>query len=108
MLTDDPPDVNALAKADTQPRTFLFVPYELAVGFVIGCAALDVQFHSWKLGFIVVPFWAAAALLCKRDLNGVRVFLVRIRLALTLMDAHRWGGPSASPWPLGDRRDRNG
>jgi type IV secretory pathway VirB3-like protein len=82
----------------TRPNLFLMVPYGLAVMFGVAFFALDTEFHSWKLGFLVLPFWSGAAVLVRRDLNGVRVFLCRARLCLTLLDAWRWGGPSASPF----------
>lgn len=106
---DDPPEVDVLAKADTQPHTFLGVPFEIAI--VLGCGffVINIQFHAIFWGLVVAPFWALAFILCKYDLNGVRVFLVRFKLALILLDAHRWGSPSASPWPLagskGERHD---
>ena len=62
--------------------------------------AIDTQMHSMLKGFVVVPLWLIAAALVRRDVNGVRVFMVRARLVMMLLDSHRWGGLSASPWPL--------
>ena len=103
-MTDDPPDSNPLAIPDTRPNMFLLVPYGLAVLFGVAFFAIDTQLHSLVDGFVVVPFWIGAALLVRRDVNGLRVFMVRCRLTLTLLDAHRWGGQSVTPWPLKGKR----
>jgi type IV secretory pathway VirB3-like protein len=100
MIEDQPADRDVLAIPDTRPNMLLFIPYELAVGFAMLFFAIDTQLHSMVKGFIVVPFWLVAAALVRRDVNGVRVFMVRARLILMLLDVHRWGGLSASPWPL--------
>jgi type IV secretory pathway VirB3-like protein len=100
MIEDTEPDRDVLAIPDTRPNFLLFVPYELAVLFGMLFFAIDTQMHSMVKGFIVAPFWLLAAALVRRDVNGVRVFMVRLRLAMMLLDAHRWGGLSASPWPL--------
>lgn len=110
MLTDDRPETDLLAKSDTHSNLVLFVPYELFMLLLIGFFVIDIQMHSAVDGLAVLPFWAVAAALCKRDLNGVRVWLVRAKLAMTrpayFLDAHRWGGPSVSPWPRGKRGGR--
>ena len=85
----------------------LMIPYELAVLFGVIFFAVDTQMHSMVKGFIVVPFWVIAALLVRRDVNGVRVFMVRLRLGLMLLDVHRWGGLSASPWRLKAKGSRH-
>ena len=100
MIEDEPADHDVLAIPDTRPNMLLFIPYELAVGFGMLFFAVDTQLHSMVKGFIVAPLWLLAAALVRRDINGVRVFMVRARLTLMLLDAHRWGGLSASPWPL--------
>lgn len=100
MIEDEAPESNPLAIPDTRPNMFLFVPYELAVLFGVAFFALDTMLHSIKDGFLVLPLWIVAALLVRRDVNGVRVFIVRARLVLMLLDAWRWGGLSATPWPL--------
>jgi type IV secretory pathway VirB3-like protein len=84
----------------TRPNLFLMVPYGLAVAFGMAFFGIDTEFHSGKLGFLVLPFWSGAAVLVRRDLNGVRIFMVQVRLALTLLDTYRWGGPSAAPFPI--------
>jgi type IV secretion system protein VirB3 len=106
MIADQAADKDRLAVPDTRPQMFLFVPYELAILFGMAFFATDTFLHSMVDGFIVLPLWAIAALLVKRDVNGVRVFMVRFRLLMLLLDAHRWGGLSASPWPLNAREDR--
>lgn len=107
VLEDDPPDKDLLAKADTAPRMFLFVPIELAIIFFILFFAINTQFHSLVKGFLVVPFWIGAAILVGRDVNGVRCFMVRCRVATTMLDRYRWGGDSVTPWPTkGKRGDR--
>jgi type IV secretory pathway VirB3-like protein len=100
MIEDQPADQDSLAIPDTRPQMWLFVPYELAILFGVLFFAIDTQLHSMVKGFVVLPFWITAALLVRRDVNGVRVFMIRLRLILMLLDAHRWGGISASPWPL--------
>ena len=94
----------------TRPNMIGMIPYELAVTFGVIFFASNVFFHSLFIGFFVVPFWGAAATLVRHDLNGVRVFFVRLRLITVQADAHRWGAPSASPYPfrantLGRRMD---
>jgi type IV secretory pathway VirB3-like protein len=106
MIEEQPADKDRLAIPDTRPQMFLFVPYELAVLFGVLFFGIDTQLHSIFKGLIVLPLWIVAAVLVKRDVNGVRVFMVRLRLALLLLDAHRWGGLSASPWPLQAKDDR--
>lgn len=105
-IEDEAPDKDKLAVPDTRPNMFLFVPYELAMLFFIGFFAINNQTHSIKNGCIVLPFWMLAALLVRRDVNGVRVFFVRLRLCLLILDQHRWGGLSTSPWPLKAKVDR--
>ena len=83
----------------TRPNLFLMVPYGLAVAFGMAFFGIDTELHSWKLGFLVLPFWSGAAVLVRGDLREVRVIMFRVRLALTLLDAHRWGGPSEAPFP---------
>lgn len=100
MIEDALPDRDLLAIPDTRPQMFCFIPYELAILFGILFFAIDTQMHSMVKGFVVVPVWLLAAALVRRDINGVRVFMVRLRLGLMLLDSHRWGGLSASPWPL--------
>ena len=107
MIEDQPADRDVLAIPDTRPNMLLFVPYELAIGFGVLFLAIDTQMHSTVKGFIVVPFWLLAAALVRRDVNGVRVFMVRVRLAMMLLDTNRWGGLSASPWPLKAKRSRH-
>lgn len=99
MIADEPADTDPLAIPDTRPNMLLFVPYELAVAFGTAFFAINNQTHSLKNGCIVIPFWILAALLVRRDVNGVRVFVIRVRLAFMLLDAWRWGGLSTSPWP---------
>lgn len=106
MIEDQEPDRDVLAVPDTRPQMFLFIPYELAICFGILFFAIDTQMHSMVRGFIVVPFWLIAAALVQRDVNGVRVFMVRVRIALMLLDIHRWGGLSASPWPIKEKAPR--
>jgi type IV secretory pathway VirB3-like protein len=106
MIEDQPADRDKLAIPDTRPNFLLFIPYELAILLGMLFFAIDTQMHSMVKGFIVVPFWLLAAALVRRDVNGVRVFMVRARLALMLLDVHRWGGLSASPWPLKVKRSR--
>jgi type IV secretory pathway VirB3-like protein len=100
MIEDVAADRDLLAIPDTRPNMLLFIPYELAVLFGVVFFAVDTQMHSMVKGFVVLPFWLLAAVLVKRDVNGVRVFMVRLRLAMMLLDVHRWGGLSASPWPI--------
>ena len=107
MIDDDAPEKDPIATQDTRPNMFLWVPYELAMVFFIGFFAIDNKMHSIKDGFIVIPFWMLAAILVRRDVNGVRVFFVRSRLILLLLDQHRWGGLSTSPWPLNDETPRH-
>ena len=107
MIEDEPADRGVLAIPDTRPNMLLFIPYELAVTFGVILFAIDTQMHSMVKGFVVVPLWVIAAALVRRDVNGVRVFFVRARLAMMLLDTYQWGGLSASPWPLkakGSRR----
>jgi type IV secretory pathway VirB3-like protein len=106
MIEDQAADRDVLAIPDTRPNMLLFVPYELAILFGVLFFAIDTQMHSMWKGFVVVPFWLLAAALVRRDVNGVRVFMVRARLALMLLDIHRWGGLSASPWPLKTKGSR--
>ena len=107
MIEDQPADRDKLAIPDTRPNFLLFIPYELAVLFGMLFFAIDTQMHSMVRGFVVVPFWLLAAALVRRDVNGVRVFMVRARLTLMLLDVHRWGGLSASPWPLKAKGSRH-
>jgi type IV secretory pathway VirB3-like protein len=107
VIDDAPPDKDLLAIPDTRPNMLMFVPYELAVLFGVVFFAIDTQMHSMVKGFVVAPFWLLAAALVRRDVNGVRVFMVRARLALMLLDVHRWGGLSASPWPLKSKGSRH-
>lgn len=100
MIADEAPDKDRLAIPDTRPNMLLFVPYELAVLFGIIGVATDVQLHSLLDGAVVIPLWVLAAVLVRRDVNGVRVFFVRLRLVTLLRDASRWGGLTVSPWPL--------
>lgn len=97
---EDPLDTEVLHIPPTRPNMFLRVPYELAVLFMMLFFASDTMLHSWKAGFLVIPLWAAAAVLVRRDLNGVRVAMVRMRLLTVVLDAHRWGGLSADPYPI--------
>jgi len=90
----------------TRPNLFVFIPYELAVVFGTLFFALDTQFHSWKIGFSVLPLWSGAAILTKRDYNGVRVFLTRLRLMPTMFDSFRWGGATVAPFPAKPSRFR--
>ena len=103
-LKDDDPDRNNLVIPDTRPNMFFFIPYDLAILFGVLFFGVDTQFHTWKYGFCVVPFWIGAALLVRRDVNGVRVFMTRLRLAMTMLDTYRWGGQSATPWMLKGRK----
>jgi type IV secretory pathway VirB3-like protein len=107
MIDDQPADRDRLAIPDTRPNFLLFIPYELAVLFGMLFFAIDTQMHSMVKGFVVAPFWLLAAALVRRDVNGMRVFMVRARLGLMLLDVHRWGGLSASPWPRKARRSRH-
>jgi type IV secretory pathway VirB3-like protein len=106
MIEEQPADKDRLAIPDTRPQMWLAVPFELAIMFGMAFFAIDTQMHSIFKGLLVLPLWIVAALLVKRDINGVRVFMVRLRLAMLLLDAHRWGGLSASPWPLNSTEDR--
>lgn len=107
MIEDQPADRDVLAIPDTRPQMFCFIPYEMAVLFGMLFFAIDTQLHSMVKGFVVVPFWLLAAALVRRDVNGVRVFMIRLRIMLMLLDVHRWGGLSASPWPLKANGERN-
>lgn len=98
------PDKELLAKADTAPRMFLFVPSDLAIMFATAFFAINTLFHAITYGCVVFPFWMLAAVLTKRDVNGVRMFMVKWRLWLMLFDSYRWEGFSASPWPLNVKR----
>lgn len=84
----------------TRPNLFLLIPYELAVGFGIGFFLLDNTFHSWKAGFAILPLWGGAAMLVKRDFNGIRVMLTRLRVIATMLEAYRWSGQSLTPFPM--------
>jgi type IV secretory pathway VirB3-like protein len=103
MLRDDPPERDLLAKADTQPKMFLFVPVELAIMLFTGIMAVGTVYHRFfgLAGAIPgIPVWIAAAALCRRDLNGIRAFWVKSRLITLFLDAYRWEGAlSPSPWP---------
>ena len=107
MIEDEKPERDRLAVQDTRPNLILFIPYELGMTFGIGFFAIDTQTHSIVNGLLVVPFWILAALLVRRDINGARVFFVRLRLCMLLLDQHRWEGLSATPWPLAAREDRH-
>jgi type IV secretory pathway VirB3-like protein len=106
VITDDDPDRDSLAIPDTRPNMFLLIPYELAISFGMLFFAIDTQLHSLVKGFVVLPFWILAASLVKRDINGVRIFMIRLRLLFLYLDVARWGGFSATPWPSTERRPR--
>ena len=106
-IDDEPPEKHPIAAQDTRPNFFLFVPYELGMIFCIAFFAIDTGTHTLKNGFIVAPFWILAALLVRRDVNGVRAFFVRVYLWSLLFDQHRWGGLSTSPWPVKSKVQRD-
>jgi len=99
MLRDVPPERDTLPKADTQPKLILFVPWELFCGLFIGGCLICAVFHTLWWGFaLVIPIWAGAAVLVQRDMNGTRVFSVKVKLITLYLDAHRWDGAlSVSP-----------
>lgn len=106
-MQDDPPDRDTLAKADTQPKMFLFVPWELFWCLFIGAAMVGTVYHRFfGLGgvILVLPIWLAAAALCKRDIHGVKSFFVRAKLITFYLDAYRWQGAlSPTPWPTKEK-----
>lgn len=82
---------------------WLGVPVELALYLFIGVAGVGIIYHGYYgFGGLIpgIPVWIGAAILCKRDVNGIRVFGVKSRLITLYLDAYRWQGAlSPSPWP---------
>lgn len=105
MLNDVPPERDTLAKADTQPKLFLFIPVELALAFIIAFFFIGSVFHIvWKHLVFIAPLWAGSAVLVRRDLNGVKVFNLKLKLILLFFDAYRWDG-ALSPSPSPDKSE---
>ena len=90
-----------LSVSMTRPIMALGVPFQLAVTF--GTAAFGINNMTRSLLWgpaLVVPLWATAAVLVRRDYNAVRVFFVSLQLWRFHAFASTWGGLSPPPFPI--------
>jgi len=99
MSERDEPAIENLDVSLTQAPLLFFIPFSLAIIFMIATFALGTFFHTWKTVAVPAVLWPIAAVWTRRDRNAINVFLAKLSLIKLWLTAHRYGGYSVSPPP---------
>ncbi|MGE4482939.1 type IV secretion system protein VirB3 [Acidocella sp.] len=104
----EPLEANTLYLAATRPALFMGVPLALAAMLLMLAGFIVVLLKNPLYLAIMIPLWFGARELVARDYNAVGVVLLYLRTAGRSVDSHKWGGASASPYPIRSARRGRG
>lgn len=83
----------------TRPALMPYLGIPWSVTVVFGVAAMELLMVRWQLVILLLPPFAVAVFLCRRDYNAGRCFVCWIRTTARHLGAASLGGTFLSPFP---------